>query len=176
MKKTFIGISLLLTGLLAGTATAQTPATPQKKVAKTEQTCPNGECKKAERPCPFDQVTGLTADQKAKLQALAPKKDAKDKDAAKAEKQAKREEQKAKRDAARKEYLAGVKQILTPEQYVEFLEISFVNQGGPRKAGMQRDGHKGDKKGGPKMAKKGDMKLKGQRTERAAQSATPIQK
>lgn len=174
MKKTIIGISLILSGLFASTAVAQTPATPQKKVAKTEQTCPKGgECDKAERPCPFDQVTGITAEQKAKLQALTPKKD---KEAAKAEKQAKRQEQKAKRDTARKDYLNSVKQILTPEQYVEFLEISFVNQGGPRKPGMEKGAQKMEKQGGHKMGKKGDMKMKGQRPERAAQAAPSVQK
>ena len=174
MKKTIIGISLILSGLFATTAVAQGPATPQKKVAKTEQTCPNGgECAKAERPCPFDKVTGITAEQKAKLQALSPKKD---KEAAKADKQAKREEQKAKRDAARKEYLNSVKQILTPEQYVEFLEISFVNQSGPHKHAMHKGAQKMDKQGAHKMTKKGDMKMKGQRPERAAQATTPVQK
>jgi len=145
MKKTVIGLSLLLTGLFAGSATAQTPAAQQKKVAKTEQTCPQAkECPKADRPCPFDQVTGITADQKSKLQALAPC------------------DGRVARQQARKDYLANVKNILTPEQYVEFLEITFVNQGGDRMGGPRRLGKDGAKARQAKISRDNQIQQKAQ--------------
>lgn len=128
MKKTVIGLSLLLAGLFSGTAAAQNPATTQNNACAAEQTCPKSTtCTQAGRPCPFDQVTGITADQKNKLKAIAPC------------------EGRVARQQARKDYLANVKEILTPEQYVEFLEITFVNQGGDRMGGPRRLGKDGGK-------------------------------
>ena len=62
----------------------------------------------------------------------------------------------AQKDA--KEYLAKVKEILTPQQYVQFLENAYLNQGG-RPFGSPRSG-----KQGMRQARNG--KQAGQRAQR----------
>ena len=95
-------------------------------------------------PNPFEGLD-LTADQQAKLDQL--KKDCK---AARQEcKKENKEARKALADSCkaagckvRSEQLAKIKEILTPEQYVKFLENSFLMNGGPAgkpgKAGHHR--------------------------------------
>lgn len=76
----------------------------------------------------------------------------------------------------RANYLNQVKAVLTPEQYVQFLENNYVNavQGKPGKGGKDmkkgegKDFKKGDRKGGKDM-KKGDRKGGQQRQERQQQ-------
>ncbi len=60
----------------------------------------------------------------------------------------------------RKDYLAKVKAILTPEQYVQFLENSYVNQ-----VSKDRAGKKG-KKNKVHLHKGGKKEMKGQRSEK----------
>ncbi len=93
----------------------------------------------------------LTDAQKAKLQELKEKNkpnrdakkpddkkmgDRKDKEKLSAEQ---RQQKMAERDAKHRAYLAGIKEILTPEQYITVLENSFtMNQKGPK---MHKQGH-----------------------------------
>lgn len=69
-------------------------------------------------PCPFDGIN-LTDAQKEQLKTMCQNRAA-DK---KANKEAKREA----RSQNRREHLAKIKAILTPEQYVQYLENSYVN-------------------------------------------------
>ena len=121
MKKTLLSVAIILASTLGITATAQSPA--------NTQTCDNprtlGKANKAAHPNPFEGLN-LTEQQKTELQSIAPKKDCckdkaekKDKAQAKAEKQAKRAENRQKMIQNRRDYLAKVKNILTPEQYVQ---------------------------------------------------------
>ncbi len=66
--------------------------------------------------------------------------------------------------------LAKVKAILTPEQYVQFLENAFVNGGGQgHKQAMKqgKQGQRGDNKQGKRPDKQGQ---KGQRPEKQAKT------
>lgn len=83
------------------------------------------------RLTPFDGIA-LTADQKAKLQQACP-----------ATRRADSKDLSRERRNARKEYLAKVKSILTPEQYTQFLENNFVNG----KPGARRGGKAGQGRG-----------------------------
>lgn len=93
----------------------------------------------------------LTDNQKTRLQELKeknkPNRDAKKqgekKQSEKKDKEklsaAQRQQKMAERDAKQRAYLAGIKEILTPEQYVTFLENSFtMNQKGPK---MHKQAH-----------------------------------
>ncbi len=87
--------------------------------------------RQSKQSCPPKSIRRSEPDGTAEteLQSIAPKKDCckdkaekKDKAQAKAEKQAKRAENRQKMIQNRRDYLAKVKNILTPEQYVQFLE------------------------------------------------------
>ncbi|WP_297071142.1 Spy/CpxP family protein refolding chaperone [uncultured Duncaniella sp.] len=161
MKKTILSIAVLLASMAGITASAQSQnASPQAKTV-----CATGNCTKKDAPKynPF-QGLNLTEKQQAELQALKPAKGAKctngEKNAScsknsqsctkgnkdkqqlsQAEKQAQRKQFAEQRLQNRRDYLAKVKNILTPEQYVQFLENSYVDQG------MKGPGHKHVAKG-----------------------------
>lgn len=162
MKK-FI-VALAAVAMTAGIANAQDTKTqkcdgPQ---ACNSQQCGNpGDCKKAY--CPFDglnltdaqkaQIKEIRAKQAEACKANCPDKQAK-KDAKKAEKQARREA----RQQARRDFLAQVKTVLTPEQYIQFLENNFVNSKGDRQ-GPRPDGkHHKDGKRGPQQCPRAPQK------------------
>ncbi len=141
MKKSILSIAVLFASMTAFSAAAQTPTnTTSNCKAKTEcgKPCPN---KDAAKYNPFAGLN-LTDKQKADLQALKPNKEtvAKAKTEAKAEKQAQRKQMAEKRIQNRRDYLAKVKNILTPEQYVQFLENSYVDQAfkGPQHGKMAK--------------------------------------
>lgn len=109
-------------------------------------------------PNPFEGLN-LTADQQTKLDAL--KKESQEARAAKAE--ARKSQDKQRKEAnkeaaktARTEQLAKIKAILTPEQYVKFLENNFVNarhgnksaKDNGRLAKNERKGDRGQKRDG----------------------------
>lgn len=104
--------------------------------------CAQPECKGA---CPFDNLN-LTDAQKEQFKALRAKKA----EARKAQKDAKKQ---AKSDCRRAE-LAEIKAILTPEQYVQFLENNYVQRG---KAGKARvAGKRGEFRPEMRNAKRGN--------------------
>lgn len=156
MKKTLLSVAIILASTLGITATAQSPANTQTCDNPKTECTKAGKANKAVRPNPFEGLN-LTEQQKTELQSIAPKKDCckdkaekKDKAQAKAEKQAKRAENRQKMIQNRRDYLAKVKNILTPEQYVQFLENNYVDQalkGGPRHGKMAQAKHKTVKKG-----------------------------
>ena len=158
MKKKLLGLAIAL--FAAGTISSFAANTNDKKCDK--QDCPkqqqcdkkDGECKKDRQcPNPFEGLN-LTADQQAKLKELKGAGCCKERKDGKANKDNRVAPRQAKRD-----FLAKVKGILTPEQYVTFLENNFANAR-PHMDKAHRHGSKhGDKKG-----------MKGQRPEKRQSS------
>lgn len=90
-----------------------------------------GKCDaKPNRPCPFEGLN-LTDAQKEQLKQL--------RQAAPADKQARKEAKREAKREARRERLAKVKAILTPEQYVQYLENLVVNR---QKMAQRKPGQK----------------------------------
>lgn len=166
MKKTFLSIAILASSIFAFAAT-NTPS-QSSTTAPTEQTVPAKEVKekkngkKANRK---DSATegrrtgegrlfeglNLTENQKERLAALKEKTRA---DRAAAKKDGKkdgkersgkltpeqREQMKAQKTSDRRAFLAGVKEILTPEQYITFLENNFSAGGKDHKMHKAHNG------------------------------------
>lgn len=172
---------MMAAALLFGSAAyAQTPTDGNTgATTQTEQSAKSGKDQKDKkarkgnrenRPKfnPFDGIQ-LTDDQQQKLQVLqqglgpvilSPEQQAKipeNKNLTEEQKKQLKEERKAKKQEAKKKYLQGVKETLTPDQYVVFLENWYLyapqNQGNDRgikqsgKSGM-KPGKKGEKHGG----------------------------
>lgn len=138
MKK-ILGFAILaITGLSMATVAQQ----PCKQVCTTPTQCADSAfCTRAPRCMnPFEGLN-LSQEQQEKLQSLRKDKaDQNKKD---------RQDRKAKAQDNRRAYLKDVKSILTPEQYVQFLENNYVNaapQRGPRDGKFMRDGRKDMKK------------------------------
>lgn len=114
-----------------------------------------GKERKAECANPFEGIA-LTAEQKTKLEALKAEKAAA-REACRAEQAVKKEARRESAKAQRSEELAKIKEILTPEQYVQFLENSYLSHRGN---GMARVEQKGRKLEGRKhmKAQNGDFK------------------
>lgn len=164
MKKTILSVAVLLASTLGFTAAAQSP-TNSPTCNNPAQCQQAGKANKTARPNPFEGLN-LTEQQQTELQALTPQKSGvkgnkaqngekadKTKEQAKAEKQAKRAENRQKMIQNRRDYLAKVKDILTPEQYVQFLENNYVNRAaksgarnGKLAQGPNRKGQKGNKR------------------------------
>lgn len=136
-------------------------------------------CMDAPKPaCPFEGIK-LSDKQKDALKALDESRKADfekkmadkraERDAKKAQKIAEknnkkeemmkqREAAKAQREADRKEYLKKVKSILSADQYLQFLENSYVNAKEPQPQGMRHDGPRG--KGPKPFRKPGERRLR----------------
>ena len=116
-----------ITFALLGLAVAAAPAFASKQDSKEngnkdKKECKghHGKCHKGECPNPFEGLN-LTADQQTKLDALRQEYKAK-KSEAKKDLKEKRQEMSMEAKAKKSEYLDKLKQILTPEQYVTYLE------------------------------------------------------
>lgn len=127
MKKQILTIAIAAIALCTATTTFAKDSKKSDKATTSECCAPQGNEMKAPRPaCPFEGIQ-LTDAQKAKLaeikapgqQQMEARRDAK------AERRLNRDSI-AKAD--RSNYLTNVKAVLTPEQYVQFLENTFVNQ------------------------------------------------
>lgn len=141
IKAIFVAVTAL--ALSAGAMTAQTPANQTRKERTAKTTRLNGYvCKNDSAPCPFSSLN-LSADQKSKIQALDTNMQAQRKE--------RRDSRQAQRSNSRKEYLAGLKSILTPEQYTQFLEDSFVNKA--MKPSKRGDRNRADRSGRPERRK-----------------------
>lgn len=104
----------------------------------------------------------LTDTQKSQIKELRTKKQA-DRAAKREAKQAKKAEKRAAREADRKAYLAELKGILTPEQYVQYLENSFTKGKIAKQAKRPGKGGKDMRKGGPRKGQPGQGGQRGQR-------------
>lgn len=172
MKKTFLTMAIAAIALCGFSASAQT-----KDNCKAT-TCDKSTCVKGQRPCrdavAFEGIT-LTESQQTALKQLNADRTAKREQARKA--RADRQKQRrmddstfrAQRRNDRADYLKSVKNILTPEQYVVFLENIVIDQPqgkrqfvGPRHGAAKPDGRmaRGDRhgkdhqhKGSPKAQK-----------------------
>ena len=161
MKKTILSLAILLASSTGLSAFAQAPGNNQgKDKTRTEMKARKGGDRK-DAPNPFEGLN-LTEQQKTKLQELKKadmeqKKQLKEqqkqlKEKKQAEAKANKDARKQQRTKERRDYLAKIKSILTPEQYIQFLENNFVNKvdkQGPRKGGkdgkFSKKGHKGHK-------------------------------
>jgi len=140
MKKKILSIALVLAGLMGTSAMAQSPSTTPQPTC--QQACP-AKAKAKAKANPFEGLN-LSEKQQAELNAL--------REGCKAERQkiaaqekAEKKEMREQRKKDNKEYLGKIKDILTPEQYVQFLENAYLNQGNrpfsPRMGGKQaKDG------------------------------------
>lgn len=144
MKKKIASIAVALVAMFALTANAQQTTTtdssaacPVEKCAKAAK-CGKKVCdKKSDRKC-VDMFANLnlTDAQKQALQELKKTCKAKRNENCNGQK-CDKETRKANAKACRTECLAKIKTILTPEQYVQFLENNFVN----RHQGFNKKGH-----------------------------------
>ena len=171
MKKGILSIAVIAASLFSFSAIAQTPAKSADCCNTTAQcanpqTCPkdaklcakNAKACPALRPCAADPFEGinLTDAQKAKLATLKEQRKAKCEAAGKAKKE-RFQQRDSMVKANKKEYLNGVKEVLTPEQYVVFLENIVVSAPGNDRAAHHnmRAVKKGDFKKGDRRV---DMK------------------
>lgn len=129
MKKKILSIAIAIAATMAIAANAQKPAS-----CPENQECTNS-CLNEKAECPrqdcklFEGIT-LNDSQKAQFKALQEKCAKERKDAATAKKQAKEQREqamKAQRCKAKQDKLKDIKSILTPEQYVVFLENFYIN-------------------------------------------------
>lgn len=166
MKTKFLALAVMIFAAGSSVCFAANDNKADKKQATecTQQKKCDKECRKGMNP--FEGLN-LTADQQAKLEALkqnCPMKADKQK-ADKQDKKAQKAEMMAKRVQGKRDFLAQVKNILTPEQYVTFLENSFVNgQNHHGKADHQKGrmdgkkdrGEKGNGQNRPERGPKGE--------------------
>lgn len=133
MKKTILSIAIMVAAF-AGTSaiSAQAPANG----APQEQRAPRGQAPKVYNP--FENL-GLSEQQTADLKALSDAQRANARE--NRDKGQKPEERAAALEQERKDNLAKIKAILTPEQYIKFLENCYLNPQNQRmNRGMQRQG------------------------------------
>lgn len=154
MKKKILSITFVIAGIMGTTAFAQSPETPIPSAKEQRAKCDKWQ--EPKQASPFDGLN-LSEKQQAELKALNDSCMSKERKAD-ADMRAKREEMEAQFMNARKEHLAKIKSILSPEQYLQFLENSYLNSmnGHPYcgKAPMARRGkhnkhNRPDKKSAP---------------------------
>ena len=124
---------IALVGTVGMTSFAQTQNSQQCSNSKTEccSKQKSGQCDRQKTKPDFFEGITLSADQQAKLDKIKTDRQAKMKAAREQAKQAKQQRKQQKteaRKASQKEYLAEIKEVLTPDQYVVFLENIVVNQ------------------------------------------------
>ena len=159
MKKTLLSLAILLASSAGISAFAQAPAQNAKSATTTEAKARKGERKQA--PNPFEGLN-LTDQQKSQLKDIMPGISKEKLEKMKAQAEAQRKARTEARKQAIRDYLAKVKAILTPEQYVQFLENNFVDKADMKKAPRKVKTKKG--KAHRNAAKKGP-KAKGSRPE-----------
>ena len=144
MTKKFILAMFALSAVTFGSFAANDKAPECRKGRECNQKvrCEQKQCDRKARPCPnpFEGLN-LTESQNTQLEALRASQPC-GKDSAGC-KRGERKDKGQRPDCrqGKRDCLAKVKGILTPEQYVTFLENSFVNRGG-RKADIHKDGNR----------------------------------
>lgn len=151
MKKKVLSVFFIGASMLAFSASAQTSASKdcprQERKEIANGSCPYSRVMDKDSNCAFEGIT-LTTAQQTKLNQLKEsrmkKAGERQQDKAKASRE-RRESRDSVARAERKQYLSEVKSILTPDQYVTFLENIAVNDG-PRMGRAHHDmkpGHRG---------------------------------
>lgn len=144
--------TLLSAAVLAALTTTGMSAQSVSTCTDNQKNCERKECKFGNKKA-FDGIT-LTEQQQTALQKICADRAAKLKEN-KAERQQRDSVARQSRRQAKLDYLHQIQQVLTPEQYVTFLENQVVN-GGQGK--MAKQGHHGNKPG--KDMKKGGKDMK----------------
>lgn len=168
MKKLLLSLAFVTSGLLAFNASAQQPANANAAACcQNKAECCKAKDGKGEKCCKQQKGKGhhkpghkvnefeglnLTAEQQSALDALKANRNQaraeKRKEMKGKDKEARKEALKDARQQARQsrvEYLNEIKKILTPEQYVKYLENSYLKQGNPAARPGHKKGHKGPK-------------------------------
>lgn len=174
MKKALVSMIVGVAMIAGGNAYAQSKAVTVAGATQQKEKCDNckgdnKDCKKGEKPVkekkmkgnrpqfnPFDGVQ-LTPDQQQRLQVLQQglgpvmldkeqqSKIPENKNLTPEQKQQLKQEKEAKRQQAKKNYLNGVKETLTPDQYIIFLENCYLyspqGQGIPSPKGFKASHH-----------------------------------
>ena len=170
MRKKVLGFVIAISALSAGMMFAQSNSQNQAPANKEYSKSDKGMKKGQRAPYnPFDGVQ-LTTDQQEKLkvlrEGLGPVKLDKQQMQNLTDEQKKqmKKEAKAKKAENKKKYLDGVKGILTPDQYVVFLENVYLYGPEPSNKGNMKFEKKGDRKGNKdhkgKKSSKGDKQRK----------------
>lgn len=181
MRKTVLSIAIAAMALTSFGTMAQTPSTPTTPQATCcqqsdcNQQCP-GEARgkkgtkgeiRMHKADPFAGIN-LTDAQKAKLQQLQEQRKTERDSQRAAARNGQNKGERPDRNAARKKYIEDVKSVLTPEQYVVFLENMATTV--PAKP-EQRAGHKRHVKGDRKHdVKRGRV----ERNSRTADTSTSV--
>ena len=125
MKKTIVALSMALMATIGIQSMAQNPENnPQNREKKEMRMRGENRQKVQRQDMAFDGIT-LSAEQKAKIEAL--KENCKNDFTIKKLGREQRDEMRKAIIQKKRDYLASMKQILTPEQYVQFLENQVVN-------------------------------------------------
>lgn len=140
MKKKIMVLAVAIASMASFSSMAQVAAKATSGVETVKCDNASNECCNLKKDCmggnAFEGIN-LTADQQSKLKAL--KADCKAKrEKCNADKKAAKAQARADRKQAKRDYLNKVKGILTPDQYVVFLEnivVSDAPKGGPRPNG-----------------------------------------
>lgn len=142
MKKYILSIMVVAASMVTFSAMAKETKgeSTQCKKESCDKKCSRQGMKK-DCPNPFEGMN-LTQEQKDKLKALAPCQ------SGRVDKQKMRQQRDSIAKAARVKHLADIKAILTPEQYVQYLE-NLVLQA-PNKDMKNGRGHRHERKGGMK--------------------------
>ncbi len=166
MKKSILSTAVLAVSLFSFSAMAQKPADCNTTTCPVKE-CPATACAPGKQCLPgrpeVNHFSGLnlTQEQKDKLATLKQQRKAKCEANAKAQENRGRQCDSIAR-CGKKEYLDGVKAILTPDQYVVFLEnvvLSQPLQRGPRIHAMKKGYFKrGDMKRAEKVTKQREEK------------------
>lgn len=143
MKKKILGIAIVAMSVIALPVMAQAQQ-KRANVGSENTQCVNTFCKKSD--CRAFEGLNLTDAQKEQLKQLGEKRRAAMKECIR-QKQRNDSVARAGHLAAKKAYLDDVKAVLTPEQYIAFLENHFVSAGGQRGGKAIRMKHHGKKSG-----------------------------
>ncbi len=184
MKRKIFSLAVIALATFASISSFAAPSRDKDRIKK-DRPCREARACKGDSTCrkafsPFEKLS-LTPDQKAKIEQLnkdrfaarqAKIKEARGKDKVKRDSvspEQRRQLKQERRLAVNKEragYLKSVKDILTPEQYVEFLEINYT-QAPVKMKGIKKDSRHDGKRDGKRDGKH-DKSRKGDRPDKKA--------
>lgn len=149
MKKKIMTIAIALSALCVLPSVAKNPDTNNTNVPACEAGACNqgGQCRgdradrQANRPNPFEGIT-LTPEQQSALSALEAQRPSR----SQADSEARAQAREARKEA-RRNYLNQVKDVLTPDQYVTFLENIALQQGNHGNRHARQEMRQGNRQG-----------------------------